>query len=188
MYINENVDKLKGHFKLEAIDINTGEVKETYEHHNMIMDIARTTLMNSAASFSNKSINKFVLGTQGTKTGDLTTAKTASDGFVSTRTNLFSEAASGFSYHVNFTPTIANNYATVVEDDTGAGSTVLIGISGTTITYTIEIASLAGNNLSQVSYTEAALYTGTDIFAMRCFPVRIKDSTTKFRITWAITF
>lgn len=187
MVLNEKNNKVQGYFKIEVLDVNNN-IKEVYEHHNMIMDKARVTLMNSTAGFNNKFINKFVLGTQGNKTGDLTTPKTAADGFVSTRTQLFSEEASDFTYTINFAPTTPNDYATVTEDDTGAGSTVKINIADTTISYVIDIVGDAANNLSQVSYTEAALYTGTDIFAMRCFPVRIKDSQTKFRITWNITF
>jgi hypothetical protein len=187
MVLNDKNNKVHGYFKIEVFDVNDN-IKEVYEHHNMIMDKARVTLMNSASGFDNKFINKIVLGTQGHKTGDLTTPKTASDGFVSTRTQLFSEELSDFTYNINFTPTTPNDYATVVEDDAGAGSTVQINIADTTISYIIDVAGDAANHLSQVSYTEAALYTGTDIFAMRCFPVRIKDSQTKFRITWNITF
>lgn len=188
MLIKEDFKKPVGHLKIETISVETNEVIDTYEHHNMIMDKARTSIMNDTAGFANTNISKLVMGTKGHRDGDLLTPKTSADGFISSRTSLFSEETADYEYTIGFVPTTPNNYATVTEDDIGGGSTVLINIAGTTLTYIIEVGAAAANNAGQVPYTEGALYTGTDIFAMRCFPVRVKDSTTRFRITWNITF
>jgi hypothetical protein len=184
----EEVKKPVGYLKIETVKVATDEVVETYEHHNMIMDGARTTIMNSIGGFESKHINKFIMATEGNKTGDLTTAKNASDGFIATRTQLFGEESGTQTYSINFEPTVVNAPADVTEDDELGGSLVTINQSGTMMSYVIEVGADAANNGSQVGYTECALYTGDTIFAMRCFPVRIKDASTKFRITWSISF
>ena len=39
-----------------------------------------------------------------------------------------------------------------------------------------------------MSYTEAALYAGDNIFSMKTFPARVKEDTVKLEITWSIVF
>ena len=79
----------------------------------------------------------------------------------------------------------------LVEDDTGSGSTVKVLQSGTSVTFTIDIATAAGNlqNGGPSSiFTEAALYANNRIFAMKTFKAKVKDSTVLLRIVWTITF
>lgn len=42
------------------------------------------------------------------------------------------------------------------------------------------------NNISV--FTEACIYVNDRIFSMKCFPCKIKDDTTKFRVIWKILF
>lgn len=79
----------------------------------------------------------------------------------------------------------------LVEDDTGSGSTVKVLQSGTSVTFTIDIATAAGNLQSggpSSIFTEAALYANNRIFAMKTFKAKVKDSTVLLRIVWTITF
>jgi len=66
-----------------------------------------------------------------------------------------------------------------------------------TCTFVITIPDYAGNldsgssgvgGSGVMAYTEAALYSGNDIFSMKTFPARVKEETVKFIITWSIIF
>lgn len=178
---------IKGYFKIDSYDLQ-GNLIDTYEHSNLIMDKGRENLCTFMAGFSGSSrITKLVLGTQG-HGATLLDPKTSSDGFVSSRTSLFSEETSSYEYTISFVPTTNGGYATVTESNSGAGSKVKITQSVNLLSYETEVAGPAANNGSSVPYTEAAFYAGTKIFAMRCFPVRVKDATTKFVITWSFQF
>lgn len=178
---------LKGYFKIESFDLE-GNLIDTYEHKNLIMDNGRKNIASFMAGFDSPSrIDKLVLGTQGHGISVLD-PKTEADGFVSSRTSLFSEETSSYEYSLNFTPTTNGDYADVVESDLGAGSKIKVTLTDMFLEYQIEIAGSAGNNGSSVPYTEACFYAGTNIFAMRCYPVRVKDSSTRFVITWQFQF
>ena len=79
----------------------------------------------------------------------------------------------------------------LVETDAGSGSTVKVLQSGTSVTFTIDIATAAANlqdgGPSSI-FTEAALYANNRIFAMKTFKAKVKDSTVLLRIVWTITF
>jgi hypothetical protein len=79
------------------------------------------------------------------------------------------------------------NYWTQI-DFFDSGSTATVGQSGSSVTFTFDINSAAGNNGGNVVYTEAALYTGSDIFAMKTFKAKVKDDSVLLRIIWTITF
>ena len=180
--------KLKGYFKVETLDINDN-VTETFEDNNMIMDNARVNLATGISGFAGGvPITQIAFGTQGNVTGDVTTPKTVANGFISSRTDLFSEQNAGFTYYINFVPTTNGGFATVTETDVGAGSTVQITLTNTNIQYIVEMSQTAGNNSSNVKYTEAAFYCGSNIFSAKCFPVRVKDTTVKLRVYWSFTF
>lgn len=79
----------------------------------------------------------------------------------------------------------------LVEDDAGSGSTVKVLQSGTSVTFTIDVATAAANLQSggpSSIFTEAALYANNRIFAMKTFKAKVKDSTVLLRIIWTITF
>jgi hypothetical protein len=178
---------VQGYFKIDSYNIN-GELIDTYEHKNMIMDNGRINMCTFMSGYSGSSrISKLVLGTQGHGIS-LLDPKTEADGFVSSRDSLFSEDTSSYEYNILINPTTNGQEADIIEDDSEAGSKIIVTQNGNLLTYEIEIAGPAANNGSSVPYTEAGFYAGTSLFAMRCFPVRVKDSTTKFIITWSFQF
>jgi hypothetical protein len=190
MFAEKVTTDLKGHFKIQSIDALTGEVLDTFEKRNMIMDVGRNNLalLLSGISGSYK-INKFVLGTDGAKSGQPTVPKDETDGFISSRTSLFSEIDTNlYEYYITFTPNSNASYASIAETDTAAGSTMLITQTNNIIQYDIELSSLAANNTTSVNYTEAGFYAGDVLFAMRTFPVKVKNSSTKLKITWQFVF
>lgn len=188
MNLIENIKEPVGHLTIEVLDALTGELKDLYEHKNMIMTGARESILRNMTNISNSHVNKIVLGTKGHKDGDYLTPKTAEDGFVVTRTELFSEETSDFHYTIGFEVSGGLGVSTITEDDALGNSAVTVSRADTTITYLIELGSDSGNNNGQVAYTEAALYAGDLIFSMRTFGVRLKDSSSKFLITWKITY
>lgn len=80
--------------------------------------------------------------------------------------------------------------ATITETDSGAGSTVEVEQSDSSVTFTFNIAQPAANDTNGgVSVlTEAALYANNDIFAMKTFKAKVKDDTVVLKIIWTITF
>jgi len=78
----------------------------------------------------------------------------------------------------------------IVEDITGAGSTVRVLQTGTSVSFIVDVATAAANSqfTSYSAFTEAALYANGRIFALKTFKSKIKDSTISFRVTWKITF
>lgn len=187
MNTTETINPPKGYFKCELI--KDDKVIDTIEDYNLIMDRARYNIATGISGFSGGTpITKIVFGTSGNEVGNLTVPKTAADGFVSSRTSLFSEANGSYTYTINFVPTTSGSYATVTETDINSGSLVTVTYTNTSITYVVEMSQTAGNNGSSVNYTEAAFYCGTNIFSMKCFPVRVKDNSVKIKITWSFTF
>lgn len=187
----KNTDKyeLKGHLIVECIDKN-GQIVDRFENKNLIMDAARISMAQMIAGLSGSSeINKFVLGTKGHVGSDYLSVKTEADGFVGTRTSLFSEdSPTDYEYPISFnTPGTASG-ACVITDEPDDGSTININYADKSIEYTIEIFESAANGTGITVYTEAALYAGTNIFSMKCFPGKIKDNTVSLKIIWKILF
>lgn len=179
---------LNGHIIIECLD-KSGTVIDRFEKHNLIMDTARTAIANLACSLgTSEPLNKFVLGTEGHITGDYLTPKGEAEGFISSRTELFSEEISSYTYPIEFSnPGTASGACTIIsEPDTG--STVELEYLNNNIKYTIEIPELSANNTGIVVFTEAALYAGDNIFSMKCFPGKIKDTTVSLRVIWTILF
>lgn len=180
--------KLKGHLTIESYD-KFGNLLEKYENHNLIMDAARIAMAQMTAGLSNSSeINKFVLGTAGHIGGDYLNPKTEAEGFVGTRTQLFSEETLGYTYPIAFdTPGTPTGVCPIVsEPDTG--SSITIAYTDKSVEYTINITEVAANNSGVTVFTEAALYSGSNIFSMKCFPGKIKDNTVSLKIVWKILF
>ena len=185
----EMVPQPKGYFKIELLD-KDGNVKDTWEKHNLVVNSSRPVLAKHMANRSATPVNKLVLGTKGHIGDNLMTPKTANEGFTAARTNLFAEEEGAFVYNINFTPPSTDNgQAVVVEDDAGAGSTVEVVYANNTITYKVVLAVSAGKgDTGTTPYTEAALYAGDDMFCMRTFAVRAKDVSSVIRITWTLIF
>jgi hypothetical protein len=76
------------------------------------------------------------------------------------------------------------------EDDVDSGSTVKVLQTDTSVVFTIDIATAAGNSQNDTTsvFTEAALYANGRIFSMKTFKAKVKDSTVLLRIVWTITF
>ena len=80
------------------------------------------------------------------------------------------------------------NYA----ENTDKGSANISYDNDKTITYTFEIPTSEGNgqntNQRQSFFNEAGLYINERLFAMKCFPAKLKDESTSFKIIWKILF
>ena len=65
-------------------------------------------------------------------------------------------------------------------------------LENTTVTYVYEIGMTQGNEQNPErgtsSFTEAGMYINNRLFCMKCFPIKMKDNSTKLRITWKIIF
>jgi hypothetical protein len=182
--------KVKGFFSIERYDVYTNTLLDVFDKQNLVMNVGRSKLASISAGFSNNIINKIVLGTKGHVDGNLLQPKTEADGFNSSLTKLFSQADSSFTYTINFTPTTNGGQALVSEDTKGAGSIVTVTQTDDIINYEIDLNENAGNNIngSIVGYTEAGMFMGSTLFAMRTFPVRSKDSGIRFKIKWSFVF
>ena len=178
--------KVYGLFKIESF--KQGKLIDTIEQKNLIMDLARNQFAKFCGGIVTDPINKLVLGTQGHVGSDTDTPKTSTEGFISSRTNLFSEVSG--TNHVNF-----ENFSFTPNGISGSTVTCTDGVSTANIsslnniaTFIVDIPENVGNGTGSITFTEAALYTGTNIFSMRTFKGRLKDNSIALRITWKIIF
>ena len=102
-----------------------------------------------------------------------------------------------YTYDVNFTipgtavDLVNGDPATgITETDAGAGTTVNVLRTGTSLELTFNIPTAAANsqNTTYSSFTEASLQCNGRIFSLKTFKVKLKDATISLRITWRITF
>ena len=85
---------LKGHFKIQSIDVNNNILDE-WEEHNMIMENARYTMSELFSNLeTNTFINKFKLGTLGHVDNSIILPKGKDQGFVKERNRMFSDIES----------------------------------------------------------------------------------------------
>lgn len=186
--MNEKYEKIKGHFTIQSLD-KDGNVLDEYKEDNLIMDTARTIMAERLSNIVAKTtIDKIVIGTEGHKTGDILTPKDSSDGFVSSRTQLFSEESADYNYSIGFTVpgTTSGAGTSIIEADSGSSMTILQ--AGNEVTYAVDFATTAANDGGTATFTEAALYAGTDIFSMKTFKAKVKDASVTLRIIWKIIF
>ena len=179
---------LSGHIIVECLD-KTGKVLDRFENHNLIMDKARTAMSSLACALTTaEPINKFVLGTEGHITGDFLTPKGEAQGFLSSRTQLFSEESADFTYPIEFTNPGTASGSCVVDSEPDSGTTITMSYVGNDVEYTINIPETAANGAGISVFTEAALYAGGNIFSMKCFPAKIKENTVSLKVIWKILF
>ena len=57
--------KVKSFFEISRYDSKTGNIIDTYNKQNMIMDIGRNTLASNSAGLTSYAINKIIFGTKG---------------------------------------------------------------------------------------------------------------------------
>lgn len=201
-----------GIFNIKTFDANDNLIDE-YTEKNLIVATARESM---AAAIGGKTgsgigpINKFVMGTKGHVGGNVLLPLNVGDNqpplgvFNTTRIKLFSEQASNeYYYTVTFNPASTTNEKTdyglggvlkrgnsnvVTNTD---GNTVKRSNSGNIVTFTITIGESSSNistGSGVIPFTEAALYSGGNLFAMKTFPARVKENSVKFVITWSIIF
>lgn len=68
---------------------------------------------------------------------------------------------------------------------------IKIELGTNSVKYTFEIPENYMNGTdgkSAVAFTEAGLFCKEDMFSIKCFPAKVKDSQTLFRIHWRIIF
>jgi hypothetical protein len=199
-----------GYFSIKQLDKN-GILIDFYEEKNLVMDTARANMAEliGGVSSAGDPINQFVIGTKGhmgtdildyQQVGETDTSKPSGNQlFDATRTALFSEViAASINYRIPFD---ASGIADITVN--GSGTHYIAGVAGSTdaavntirrvvadktVTYTITIPVTNANDSSAVAYTEAGLYAGTELFAMKTFPARVKEDTSQFVITWSIIF
>ena len=193
------------------------ELIDSYEENNLIVYGARSVMAKVLGSFSNGSsacdmlnpINMLVLGTRGHVGTDILhpvmVGEMHSDLglFTPERTELYSEQTQEFNYHVTFNPaggmvvedielpgTMYNNGVPGITDPSlNSAKREIIGDFGNVVRYTITVEQDCGNIPGvPVAYTEAALYAGDTMFAMKTFPARVKEDSVKFVIIWSIIF
>ena len=204
MILNDKVN-FKGVFSIKEFHSDGTETELT--ENNLIVNTARTNMAKIIGGNSNGGpIDKIVLGTQGYNDTILDYKLAGSDGFDTTRTELFSEDTTDDDYNyysISFDASSSDDETTV--DGTGTlylgdtavytdstMNTITRTISDRTVTYEITIpADCANPNSSAdtaIPYTEAALYAGDDMFSMKCYSARVKEDSVKLVITWSIIF
>ena len=195
---------IKGHFKLESIRDGVANVE--VEDNNLIVNNASILLSNiisgsnwtyvsGASNFSLTSapfIGRIAFGVAGHNTSNPTAVRT--DWPNPAVTSLYDGK-----YNYNFeprtaptsSPTLATN-TTVTNNETG--NTVYISKNNNVLQYVVTIPkgnaddyTGVGISGSTTGFSEAALYMGGSLFAMKCFPWKPKDSQTDWKVTWTIT-
>lgn len=179
-------NNLSGHIIVECLDKDKNII-DRYEKHNLIMDKARVAMSGLISGQTGApELNKFVLGTDGHITGNYLTPKTDLQGFISSRTQLFSEEIGNYTYPIVFNNPGTSAGACTIVSEPNSGTIITLATTTNSVQYTIEIDDTAANNTGIVVFTEAALYAGSNIFSMKCFPGKIKDNTVSLRIIWKI--
>lgn len=188
--IKDEYLKAYGHFKIETLDLS-GNVIDQFEDNNLIVDLARVNMCELISGINvGVPINKFVLGTSGHIGTNILEPKTSSEGFLPTRTQLFSEELATYIYPVVFEGAGANGLRTIVSEPSSAegSSTITVTQVGTEVTYEVYLPSEVGNNTGTVAYTEAGFYCGTQLFNLKTFAAKVKSASVTIKITWKISF
>jgi hypothetical protein len=202
--------KVRGYFKIESLDKN-GNIIETYEDNNLVVLSARKYMAKVIAGQVTNAvgISRFVIGTDGygsdvmtpLAVGDSFKKGNQTEVFDENRTQLISQALNDYYYTVDFSSPDSNGNETNVsgigngEKNASTSPTVNVSVSGTVLTYviTLPVDVANGSGTSSIAYTEAGLFfkssgSAYDMFAMKTFPVKAKDSTVEHKITWTIYF
>lgn len=189
--MKDTFDKMKGYFRVQLLDDND-KIVDTYEDNNLIMDTAKLSMAQTIGKMlPNYYINEIRLGGEGIKPGTYIT-KDASDGFSSSRSELFAEQNSSYIYHILFEPKGVNGMDADIlsENDNTTGNSSIVNITNLSnvVTFTVTIPKQNANRGSVQPYSEAGLYMSGNLFAMKVFPTRLKNSSLKMVITWSIIF
>lgn len=181
---------------------------------NLVMNNARKAMALMQANITtgatkSEPINGLRLGIQGHI--DPQTPKQPGNGaneYNPSMSQLFSQAQGDYSYFVNFDVKggIQEEFsefgkAYLGQNQVGSNEsekctfkrTLGTGNEDRVIFFEIEIPNGAqnppqGQSMPYMPYSEAQLYSGNNIFSMKTFPVKYKDSSVKLVITWQIIF
>lgn len=201
--------KARGYFKIESLD-KDGNIIDTYEDNNLVVVNARIYMAKVIAGQVTNAvgISRFVIGTDGYGTnlmtplnvGDKFTKGQQTEIFDENRNQLISQSFNDYYYTVDFTDPGANGYATNVsgigngEKNSSASPSVNVNAAGTVLTFVVILPSdVANGSNDSAAFTEAGLFfktsgTSYNMFAMKTFPVKAKDSSVEHKITWTIYF
>lgn len=207
----------RGEFGIYSYNKNN-ELIDAYEEKNLIVYGARSVMAKVLGAFTEdvtgacgmlNPINRLVLGTRGHIGNDILTPVLVGEMhpdlglFSPERDELYSEQTKENNYHITFDPagalevfddeipgTMYNNGIAGTEDVAlNSAKREITGDFGNVVRYTITIDQNCGNLPGvPVTYTEAALYAGDTMFAMKTFPARVKEDTVKFVIIWSVIF
>lgn len=178
-YTDKEKNFIRGYFQIRVLD-RFGNVIQDFEKENIVVNVARTTMAKHLSGQSITPINKIIFGTKQNP------SQPTAD-----RTQLHSQESTpqDFMYSISFTPPLTNGPATnIVEDDQGSGSTVEVTRTSNSVSYSIIMKEIAGNNGGSVAYTECGMFVGNDLFAMRVYPVRTKDVNSVIEVNWTFIF
>lgn len=192
--------EFKGHFQAEMFS-EYGLI-DKYSDNNLVVTMGRNTLPQMIGGLhTNTALSKIVLGGEGTKIGFPLIPKDEDDGFDVTRTELFSETSDTYRYSVEFTPsgvvgvpsTVTSEYDSVggVQVADSTASIDYDPLNANVVTFVFDIPRENANGpLGEVAfaYSEAGLYSGANLIAMKVFPQKIKENTVLLRIKWSIIF
>lgn len=198
--------KLRGEFNIDVI--KDDEVIDNYHDNNLVVDGARAVLASLISGINSPiGINKLCLGEYGhdedfdkfspKKVGGTYSIGATSVTFDEQMASLFAQHYDLETLDCQFS-TIANTdvqqvvplniaYGTVDEETNTSNATVTCTCNS--IVYQFEIeqgVGHGGGDSSILAYTEAGLYAGNVLFALKTFPAKVKDNATKFVITWKI--
>jgi hypothetical protein len=203
----DNLDlKIRGEFSIDSM--KDDEVIDSFEDRNLVVDGSRAIISALLAGINNPlQLNKLKLGTMGHDSQfDKFTPKVVDTEyqvgaeivkFDATRTKLFCE-----DYEED---TLDMEWLTVPNSDTNqilplvisyglseyetSESQVDVTVTCNSVIFQFTIERGVGHGSSEnsiMTYTEAGLYADSILFATKTFPVKVKDSATKFIITWKI--
>lgn len=187
---------LKGKFSLKTY--KNKKLIDVYQDDNLIMDTGRITVANLlGGNTSVNSINKIKIGNKGydEEQGKNIPLIPGENGFTRDRTNLFSEEQNCITYEVSFDPYNALNTKNIIATGKIVGAdlteevNVTREITNNQLKYTLIIDESKANPVEgdYIAFTEAGLYSD-QLFAMKTFPARIKESTVSFLLEWVIYF
>lgn len=202
--------KIHGYISLDIHD-KIGNLVDHWEEHNLIVDIGRVNVASVLAGLAvGRPIDKLVFGSMGNKTNDPLTPKTSIDGFDVSRTMLFSEQSAtvddkgnGAWYSMVFEPPYVTGNTAIIGTETfrrrynttnptNTGITITVTQTNKQVTYTIVVPTGAmfdpGTDYKIMPISEVGLYCGGDLFAMKCFPTRLKTEDAQLTLNWTIYF
>lgn len=206
---NVKMNNVNGIFSIKSIDLN-GNVIDEYIENNLILNTARDTMAGLVGGVTGPDgpITKFVIGTSGHTGNNPDTPVREGDErlpnggyFDAARTNIYSEQLNTTMYMFEFDLRSPET----THADTGISGKKRIGggaftpdaptnsiirkVQDRTLVYSITIGENNANPANGViAYTEAGLYSGNKLFAMKTFPQKLKDNAVAFIITWTINF